>query len=552
MITYSVPAQGRKESSGTFNKILKEAQDHFEGQGYSILGEGWAEIAISQNLFDDYTDQLLKEAEADEAEQMKQLMDNARFSALNESLSGITPIASFTSPTIRKLWPKLAIKLAIPTEVVKLPAFGLTYMLPYIFKGDKKVYLPEGIMDSGDGSDWVEGQPLYKEWISIADFSIDGSTVNGAGKGFNLLANLPGGTIASTTLGDSIDAEFYVSGLKVSATSVGGVTADVEVPVFIASGLKGEISIPISGVYHPDDIVGGVVVDNAVASEDHLYGRLERTEGKIYLVSAKGKIKAVKVQGKLSTEWNTNAESVSFDTIDKNFKIGTGPHLNAPMPIEFLQDLQAMYNIDGTAKIIDIMTNVFSLKLDQEARNFIVKSHLTAPKYVTEFKVKPASGFSGSPIEWRDMLKETVDHLASKIKSENWFTGGRFVIIGNEMDIRLFPGAQWTFTGATSERSGVDADYIYGAVSGANTYTLIGSPQVPQGALYMIFISNVDEQMTLKYFAYTFNVIKGEYSDPQRSYVPNIMMTKRHLFYEFSKGLTSKIVITGNDGKFDW
>ena len=93
---------------------------------------------------------------------------------------------------------------AIPTEVVKLPKFSVSYMRPYLFKDGKKYYLPESILEGGEHEDANMGTLLYQNEIMLADFTIGSTTVDGAKKGFHLLENLPDGTIASVNVGDSI------------------------------------------------------------------------------------------------------------------------------------------------------------------------------------------------------------------------------------------------------------------------------------------------------------------------------------------------------------
>ena len=127
-----------------FNTVLTECNDFFASQGISIIGEGYKEIATNKALFESYVDQLTEGAtSADDAAVMAQLMANTNANILRESsMTGIQPIASLSMPVIRKLWPKFALKEALPTEVAKTPRFVVSYTAPYMFKGDEKVYIP--------------------------------------------------------------------------------------------------------------------------------------------------------------------------------------------------------------------------------------------------------------------------------------------------------------------------------------------------------------------------------------------------------------------------
>ena len=77
-------------------------------------------------------------------------------------------------------------------------------MRPYLFKDGKKYYLPESILEGGENEGSNMGTLLFQDEIMLADFAINGTTVDGAKKGFHLLENLPDGTVASVNVGDSI------------------------------------------------------------------------------------------------------------------------------------------------------------------------------------------------------------------------------------------------------------------------------------------------------------------------------------------------------------
>jgi hypothetical protein len=398
----------------------------------------------------------------------------------------------------------MALKNALPTEVVKLPKFTLSYLLPYIIKGGTRHYLPEALMPGGSAADLVNGQALFQGWITLADFNPGAGVVDGATKGFKLLDTLPGGAVASAAVGDSIDPDFSITGIKISCAQTVGVGAAVEVAVTglrIGSGLRGDFFYEVSA-YNPADLnADGTPKDGATPATDNLFGRLDRVKGTLTLACSGGLVKAVTVRGRLSSEFNLHTESVSFDVKTRDVTIGTGTHLNAPLPIEFLQDTMALYNIDGAAKVVDIMTNVLALKLDHEMRDFIQEVFARNNRYTAKFDLKPYAQFAGTPKVWREQLKDVLDHFATKLKQDNMFQGGRFVIVGNELDCNLIPNVSWTFVGNAGERSGVEVDYSIGAVSGANRYDVVSSVTFPQGYLYVFFVSSQDDQMTVNIIA---------------------------------------------------
>lgn len=132
----------------------------------------------------------------------------------------------------------------------------------------------------------------------------------------------------------------------------------------------------------------------------------------------------------------------------------------------------ALYNIDGSAEMVDIMSQTIANKLDQEIYQFLKQSFDSAPvQYTGSFDVKPMAGFAGTPTDWRRELKTTIEYWGTKMKQVTAYNKGYFVIIGNRLDVNLLPDVNWTFRGSVSEKGGVSVDYDLGAVS-HNKYSI--------------------------------------------------------------------------------
>ena len=70
-------------------------------------------------------------------------------------------------PVIRKLWPKFALKDVLKTEVAKTPRFVISYMRPYMWKGDAdRVYLPYDLKNG------VNPRHQFKKNISLVQLSL--------------------------------------------------------------------------------------------------------------------------------------------------------------------------------------------------------------------------------------------------------------------------------------------------------------------------------------------------------------------------------------------
>jgi len=530
-----------------YNEVLTEANDFFLAQGISIIGEGYKEVATNTALFESYVDQLTEGCAADDAATMAQLMANTNANILRESsMTGIQPVASLSMPVIRKLWPKFALKDAIETEVAKTPRFVVSYTKPYMFKGDgERIDLVKGLgaytgkpdQDSAI-SNGLKKEYTAEETVVLTPGSAKAVTINTA------VANTP-----SAAKQQPLDELVFVSVKKGTVASNTFTTAVVGADVKIGKRL----SVYGSQVY---DIAEGVQL-------------LVQFDGKNRKVTfaliggAEGSGLQIVFKCGISSEYNETSWSVGFDIARQDIDIPTGQHLNAPLPIEALNDMMALYQIDGTKETVDLMTNVFSMKLDLEILDFLRDSLANRPsneaffepagaygavdKFVVSFNCKPAAGFAGSPKAWREEIKPLIDHLAQRIKNETYLQAGQFTIVANPLDVQILANVDWTFRSGAAV-SGVDVDYSVGTYAGANAYKVIASTNVPAGAMYLVFCPTGGTQMTYKYYPYTFSTEMG-YVDPNRSRVPSLMMTKRHQMHEFMPAIGA-IVISNNDGQW--
>jgi len=543
----------RSKMTDGFSDVLREAAEFFADKGIQMTShQGMEEILSEQTLFNEYKDHLLEGMEPDQVENFNQLMDNARTTMLQEaSVSGVQQIAGLSMPTIRKMWAKVALKHAIPTQVVATPRFAISYTKAYLMdaEGNKKE-LPDAINYLGN----TEAQlPKFRNpaeglALPMTDFSLfEADATLGDGAGFEVVG------LKGT---DSIDKVFYVehaicdkAAVLAAAAELPEVPADIDevtIRVHIKTDLQAliysKVAIPVQ---FTDPVTG--ITKHYGEVYDTLLGKVDYAEGKMTLMSSNGLISAVMIDARLSQEANEFGQSVSFDVLTKDVTIGVGSHLNAPLPIEWLQDTMAIYNIDGAAEVVDLMSQTVAQQLEIEIYNFLAKSiEVNNVQYLGEFNMVPSAGYNGTPKSWREELKTVIDFYAIKMKSDAKFHGGKFMIIGNPIDMQIIPNVDWVFNHTSDQMSGVDVSFNLGAYSGANKYEMVSSDLVPSGAFIMFFVPGIDRLMTYKYYPYTFNVERG-YRDPNMPNVPSLMMTKRHALEEFTP-LICKITIKNNVG----
>lgn len=503
--------------SDSFSQLLREADETLRNDSIQMLGEGVREIFTDNTAFQQYSELLTRGVRNEDAEQVNTLINNTRDVILQESMSvGISPVASLAIPTLMKAWARVAIPRALPTEPVESPKFKITYMKPWIIGRDGvKRELPEGLRGNDDlGS----RQKITNNTVSLAT----------AGAVHNLFQGL---TVVAGQ--DSIDVDVTITDVNLT---VGAGTEAV----------KTELKLDTR-----TNSISAVVTSKDGLVSDTLFVKIDRASGELQATSFGGKVASFVIEAYLSTEMNTSTEQVGFDISDKEVVIPTGEHFAAPLPTEYLNDLLAMYKIDGAAKVVDLISEVLAQKVDFQGKKFLMDAIATNPnaeKYTRKFSAKPVGSYTGSPTEWKAEIRTVINNLAVTMKNDNPFPSGEFVILGNDLDIDLIPNVDWIFTNATSEMNGVPVNYSVGSLVGNQSYRMVSSPNFDQGKLIVFFVPSSPDYYTFKYYPYSFTVENGNgYRMPSAPNVPSVVVHKRQAFEKIVP-MIGTIEIYNNNG----
>ena len=538
----------------SYDTVLTETNDYFRSSysGAGILNEGFKTIAYDSGLTDQYIESLTEGCtSANDQAQMRQLMRNSMDSIMVEStMTGITPIHSLACPVIRRLWPRFCLRQALDTKVATSPALTVSYQKPYILKADAdgkpvKLYVP---------------QALNNKQLTIGDYVGNWRTVEQA-------ITLTGLTAASATvnLWDAAAPQAKASLIKFQP---------IDTVIIESATYTGDKVVALNSKCAFDGSGSAIVRYTGADTKQAEYMilvRADKSSGKAYVsvfetgaVTDKSTDLITKVTLKVhySTEYNENAVTAGFDIERTNIDIPTGEHINFNLPVEFLQDTKALYQIDGTKEATDVMSNIVSMDLDKRIHQFLQRSFTEQPgkffpelpsgqQYITTFNVQPSLPYANTPTAWREELKSRIDHIATRIKTNTYLAQGTFSVVGHPLDINLITNIDWAFKGGQgSGVDGVSVDYSMGTYVGTNVYKVLSSPLVPQGFIYILFIPSGDTQKTYTYYPYQF-VTEGGYRDPNHMNVPSLVCTKRDALHAFLPAIGVVQILNNGETTYD-
>ena len=440
-------------------------------------------------------------------ETLKQLMENARKDILNEAqmTGSLKPIVGLTMPLLKLYWVKNVFKDFIPTEVAEDVAFTRAIERQYIIGADGQKYmLPEAYNDPSVNLGNAARQKLNAEVIPVPSAEFD-------------LIEKAGGSRSND---DQVSTQFFVN-------SVTYKSGEPDQNTTVKVRLKAE---PGTGAFREK------IVNEAGELVDILMGEVDFETGYLTVMSAKGNITGITVEGYLSSENNLRNLTIGWTKEVHNFTIPDGVHVSTGLTQERIKDEKVIYNIDSQAKAISQMNEVVAQIKDSSIKNFLDDSAERikgTDLYVsTTFDCKPpAAALTTTPIEWRkDELKDTLDKisldLAAILQNENV----SIRVLGNPKDIRLLDDVQWMY-GNDSEIGGCKLGYQIGLYNNNRNFMIGSSWKIPQGKIKLLLIPMDETQITYKMWEYQF-FITNEYREDKNLRVPAVTVSERYLIDE--------------------
>jgi len=611
-VSYMQPSQKMAACNDSFTSTLREVAEEFSASNVNIFNaDDFKDVLGDDGLFGRYSEMLAAGLDEAEAEQFKTIAQSSRIEALEAaSLGTVAPMSFLQTPMLRKSWARTAMNKAIPTEAVEKPKFTINYLHPWLkdLQGNKH-YVPENLMDIDTAVSKVRLAEDVKFYFGAGNcFSMNLLTGLDVDEFGNDIANSKnyktptGGTADSTPKYDAaigmvnhendevdvnvsvitagFDSSKYVANAgvlvngvsrKLLAPASGTVALTLNGTALTDADLVKNCKIEcgtrrggIKGVVTLDVEVDAACIDSGatgtviVTLVDAIYGDVDVKTGRLTLMQQHGNLKFVMIKAFVSSVMNNSTLQVGFDIRDKEIHIGTGEHLEAPVPNEYITDLLRMFTLNGVSKLVEILSSFLAQKMDLDGVNFmdevIDDAIEQAPNgdFVRAFSAKPVGNYQLNPAEWPKMLTKVLDHLSMSIINMYHYEQGYFVAACNPLDAALIPDINWVFHGnGQSEYAGVNANIAFGQYQGINSWKVVSSPNIPQGAIRVLFIPTVQDQMTYKLYTYSFMLEQAGsgYNSPKNTYVPTILTSRRYAYVDVMPG-AGRVTITNNSANF--
>ena len=540
-----------------------------------LTKNGFKNIIADKTLSKEYINRLTEGFSADHREVLGSLMEQTIAQAvLQESYDTLSPFQALSLPLLRVLWPYNSLKDGIQTIVATSPTFLLTAKHYYLVKRDKatgvitRYELPQ---HSAMIADEPHGQLAGA--VAVVPIALPKT---------ESVIDLNGALNAVTP-----EVRFFIG--EDTENPVHGLTTDIQVTE-IKFGTH-SIAIPKHGwntgknIVLPFNDVVLAVAENAEVRftgsiillpsleagkvQAILTGAYTSTTGATALLGGiDGADLTIKVKGSVSERWNENHFSFEYQTENFSVTIPDGKRVSSPLPVELVQDVKNLYQLDAASEFGTGMRMLFGDAFDIEGVNFFKETieaaypgalgfakagsnqDSTHHVPIKIFNTMPQVGYMGDLVQWRaNTMKDLIRMITTTLEKEWYIKYGKVTLFANPIDGDLLHGVDWVFEPGVAAEGEVTADYGIGTFRTAGRmYKLITSQRVEEGVIWVLLTPSEADVMTLRYYPYYFGLETGNgYRDANYSNVPSVTYIRRHKFEKYIPALGA-LVIQNNNG----
>ncbi len=260
---------------------------------------------------------------------------------------------------------------------------------------------------------------------------------------------------------------------------------------------------------------------------DTLVGYVDRVTGNIEVTSLKGLIKKAKYRAKVSVETNNFTQNMTQTTEKIVIAVGDGDTINSDIPIQYLQDMKALFKLDAVSEISKLLSQTFATIYDMEVYKTFQESIELADQTINyDASIIHNNAHLGISRQMQNAsLLDRVYRGIAMIDNRYNFSGSvEYYVMANPIDNSILSGGVAPDYAGTPNQGGAIKHYTSGQVVGnyaGGDVRVVSSRIFKSGELILVPKPSVDSEICFGYYDYSSVLLPlGTYRNPQNELVP--------------------------------
>lgn len=496
----------------------------------------------------------------DHLEMMGELYENNKATAVNEatSVSSVNPTIGFQLLMHKNLLMNSAYKQGVPTSVAVSPKFTETFKREYLVKPDG-TRLDIALEQEKLTDAMLETVPSVEIELSLPEYAVT-----------DIMAKLEGTKI------DKLAVDSYISKVKVEVSdeyiaahpeektpSKDGEPAlifeereknpgeeegtgvskwykwiDVKYDFVPAAYVK-DFDRSVTAKVELDGIVKPIKINESNVTSDIINANLKVSgEQKVYITSATGLIKGVKLNTKVDASLGTiETCSTDYETEDTIFEIPAGVPLNTTITPDIVKDIKALYNLSHISVVMEQTMKVLDNFKDDSIRKYLDSSYNRLNdkyKVAGNFDFVPRQDYALDVVEYRKKsFMDLFESYGTKLLNILNDPDVSFSIFGRTDIVRRLTPTEYTYQ-SPGTLGNVPLDFtktIY--TSNRRNYNFISSRKIKDDDLTIILNpNNGNNRKIYNLYEYCF-YMGNEIRNNQNLAIPSLHAYERFLMTEY-------------------
>lgn len=501
--------------------LLEEIESNLSEKNIDIMGNA-LDILKNDDKFELYVENLCEGLDDKTREDFEQWAGNTRQEFLEEAATSadLNAFAPLQLTLLRSILPRLVMRNVITHKVLNAPAEQFGYL---------KAFLVDSTGKETELSELRSSSEFQK--IAIKKTLTTFPAVD-----YNLFSGITG--VSPLTL----DRKFHFTNIVLECPDNAGTNKiDVTTTEIFTQGTDGgNIAFTVSGK-HTD----GTVTTASV------YGVVDRSTGKLNLVTTSAAVKSIDFVGQTSPEYNnTSVWTIKHKYIKDTIEVGEGDIINSPLPYSYIKDLGALFKLDAMAQAVKTIgqshASVDDIRIMEELYSEIDGDLTRTLKWSAE----KAQGIS--KIDHNLELVERVNKAVSVCDDKTQFSGATsYNIVANPQDAAILSSTRintGSFTGSVSKGGSLNNFNQFDITSGNGDITVYSTRLAKKGDIMIIPISNVEEEIVYAKYEYS-NIMfsNSELRSSEAPLVKNIASIQRNAYKKFRTDAITMIKVEDDD-----